>query len=718
MLIPFSSFANRLLSGLLCVYLAVPAAAQQQDQQQPEDSGFTIKVQTNLVLVNVVARDKQGNLIRNLKQSDFTVLEEGKPQQIRSFDFENVEQTAQTAMTGGQAAAATNLMKKGATIDPAALRDHRLIILFFDLTSMQPEELQRAIDSSVNYVDKQMTSADLVGILSLTSTLALNQDFTSDKDVLRRKLRSFTTGEQAGFEQGTTGADTDGTPDTGAAFSADDTEYNTFSNDLRLQALEAAVTSVSKIQQKKSLIYFSSGLTSTGLQNYATLRNAANAARKANVSIYTTDSRGLQALPPSGDASTASLRGTSSYSGAAFRNQQDQNFSSQETLSTIAEDTGGKAFLDTNDFSGVFARVQRDTSAYYVLGFTSNNPAKDGRFRKLTVKVNRPDIKLEYRNGYYAPKDFKHSNKEDREEQLADELSSETPSTDVFVLAGASYFRMADDRFYVPVSLVIPGSQIPFVKGGDKDKATIDVMGVVRDETKRPIGNARETVKLNLDESQQVRRKNVQYNTAFVLPPGEYHMKFVVRENQTGRLGSFETDVKIPDLKREKVPVKISSVVLGNQVVPATGKKSNDNPLVYDGKLLLPNIAHVFSPDQSLYLHYEVYDPAKPKGDDAAPQGNGNKKATERLLTSIQFFQGKTKVFETPVVTATNLNAPERRANVFEFAVPLSNLKPGAYTCQVSVIDDAAGTFVFPRTPVLVKAATSPAPNPQTTTGN
>ena len=191
-----------------------------------------------------------------------------------------------------------------------------------------------------------------------------------------------------------------------------------------------------------------------------------------------------------------------------------------------------------------------------------------------------------------------------------DELSSELSSTDLDVFLSAAYFRLSDSRFYVPVSLVVPGSEIPFTKSGDKDKATLDIIGVVRDELQRPVGNVRDTVKLNLDESQQVRRKNVQYQTGFTLPPGKFHLKFVLRENQSGRLGSFETDVVIPDYKREKAPLKLSSVVMGTQIQNA-GKRKSDNVLAKDGAELIPNVLHVFSPAQHLYFYYEVYEPAK-----------------------------------------------------------------------------------------------------------
>jgi hypothetical protein len=401
------------------------------------------------------------------------------------------------------------------------------------------------------------------------------------------------------------------------------------------------------------------------------------------------------------------------YSGAAVQNSLDANYASQETLTTLSADTGGKAFLDTNDLGQVFDRVQHDTSVYYVLGYTSNNAVRDGRYRHIQVKVNRPGLTLEFRKGYYAPKDFQHFNAEDKEQQMQDELASELPNTDVALYMAASYFRLDERRFYVPVALVVPGSQIPFTQGGDKDKASLDIIGEVLDELKRPVGSVRETVKLSLDASQQVRRKNVQYSTGFILTPGKYRFKFVVRENQSGRLGSFETEFTVPDIK--KAPLKMSSVVLASQRQP--NSKKTQNPLVHEGSEVVPNIAHVFTLDQHLYLFYEVYDPARDKS--PAP-AEAKDKAQElknpiHVLTSIVFFNGKVKTYETPLVEARQLNAPERKAAVFQFDVPLAQLKPGLYTCQVNVIDDAGGTFTFPRLPILVRERPS-VPAPATTT--
>jgi hypothetical protein len=241
---------------------------------------------------------------------------------------------------------------------------------------------------------------------------------------------------------------------------------------------------------------------------------------------------------------------------------------------------------------------------------------------------------------------------------------------------------------------VVPGSQISFTRNSDQDRATIDVLGVVTDAVKRPAGEVRDTVKLAVNTSELVKRKNVQYDNGFDLPPGKYHLKFVVRENQTGHIGSFETDLTIPDLK--SVPVKMSSVVLANQL-RTPSKKKTDNPLNRDGSEIIPSVTHVFAANQHLYLYYEVYDPAPVTGASSASQQDIH------LLTNVAFFRGKAKAYETPLVVSQQLNAPDRRAAVFQLDVPLSQLKPGFYTCQVNVIDDAAGQFRFPRLAMLVR---------------
>jgi VWFA-related protein len=669
--------------------------------QQPAD--YTLRVQTDLVLVNVTVRDKSGNIVRGLKPEDFTILEDNKPQKVVSFDVENIDavvtnDVAQAQpLTGQSSEPATPDTKTSPAGATNLFKDRRLIVLFFDLSAMEPDEIDRALTAAEHYVDTQMVPADLVSIVSLGSSLLVNQDFTSDHELLKKQLKAFNAGSGQGFEEGTTGT-TEGTPDTGQPFTADDTEYNIFNTDRRLEALRSVAEKLSHLQQKKSLIYFSSGMDRTGIENQSELRAAINAAVRSNLAIYTMDLRGLQAIVAGGEAQNASLRGTSVYSGQSMMNALNSNFTTQETLVTLASDTGGRAFLDSNDFSQVFKGVQQDTSTYYLLGYRSTNPARDGRYRRIAVKVNVPGVKIDSRRGYYAPADYQHSTKEDKELQLEEELASELPTTDLPVYLGVAYFRMEANKYFIPISLVVPGSQIPFTRNSDRDKATLDVIGIVLDNERHPVTRIRDTVKLAVDTSAQVQKKNVQYDTGVSLPPGKFHVKFVVRENETGRMGSFETDLDVPDLKAQ--PLKMSSIVLASQLQPAK-KGSTLSPLIRDGSEIIPNVTHVFSSGQHLRLYYEVYDPGRPKA--PGHSGAGSSKSGIQLLTNVALFRGKAKVFESSPVELTELNASNRKAGVFQLDLPLTALKPGFYTCQVNVMDIAAGVFLFPRLALLIR---------------
>ncbi len=688
----------RVLSiAALTLWVSVPSA-RQSVQRRP-----TFRAGVELIYVNVVVRDGNGNIVRNLKKEDFTLVEDDKAQAITAFDFEEVPSEA--ILAAEPAAPVQPILKAEAALKPAAaaagdtaasaatptpekidLKNRRLVVLLFDASSMQPEELERAIASGHDYIAKRLTPADLVAIASVSSALQIVQDFTADREMLSAALDRFSGVDTVGFEEGTTltGEETDAD-----GFVADESEFNIFNTDRRLAAIEQLSDALAPIQQKKSIVYFSSGVTERGEDNQVQLRVAIDRAVKANVSIYPVDTRGLTAIVPGGSASQASGRGGASmFSGRGVSQQFASQAASQDTLVALASDTGGKAFLDTNDFGGVYTKVIADTSAYYLLGYSSTNAARDGRFRRIKVRLNKSGLKVEHRNGYYATRDFLHSGKEDREQQLQDQLMTDLSSTDLTVWMSTSFFRLSDDRFYVPVSIAVPGSEIPFAQSSSQDRATIDVIGLMRDPQQRPVGRLRDTVKVAVQTTQDVKRKTVQYETGFTLPPGRYRLKVVLRENQSGAIGSYESEIVVPDMRR--MPVKLSSVVLGTQTQPVT-QRNAVSPLARNGTMLVPSLTHVVSTGQPLYFYYEVYEPAVVQS------------GSPRLLTSIAFFRGKVKTYETPLVEVTRLDAPDRKAAIFQYSVPAAALKPGYYTCQITVVDDVAGTFAFPRLPLLVK---------------
>src|SRR5580658_4049051 len=151
-------------------------------------SGYVLKENAELVLTNVVARDaKTGEIVKGLKQSDFKVYENGKEQQITTFDFESVDMAAplnEATVSGLAAGLPTKGPKAVVVAKPEDLRNHRLIVMFFDLTSMQPEDLDRSVDAARDFLKSKMEPADLVALVSLGDSLTVDQDFTADKSEL------------------------------------------------------------------------------------------------------------------------------------------------------------------------------------------------------------------------------------------------------------------------------------------------------------------------------------------------------------------------------------------------------------------------------------------------------------------------------------------------------------------------------------------------------
>jgi VWFA-related protein len=707
----FSNAGTALLVGAL----VLSSAALPRGQQTAPPSTPVFKSSVNLVLVDVVVRDRDGAAVKDLKREDFELLEDGMRQQILTFATEEISNNAAPVATtatlsaaakqpparatasnsGAAAAGATAVTTDSKTASEAVpltsedVSGHRLITLLFDTSSMQPEDVQKAADSAIKWVDEQMSPADLVAVASIGSTLQVLGDFTSNKEDVHSILSSFSAADGTAFatvDSSTSATDeaTNNATDDSTTVDQSAQELDTFNNDVRLRALKTLAEALKPIQQKKAIIYFSSGMQRNGTDNQVELRAAVNAAVQANVSIYPVDSRGLQAIVPGGSARQGSRGGVAAFSGRGVANQFAQLSAQQETLSTLASDTGGTAFTDTNDFGEAFTKVVKDISSYYILGFASANTTKDGRFRRITVRVrNRPGTKIEAREGYYADRDFTHTAKGDRETQLQEQLMTQIPATDVPLFVTAGWFRLAADKYYVPVSLAVPGSAVP----PSKDKVTLDVAGFVRDERGFPVGRIRDTLTVPPASAGSLSARQVLYQTGVTLPPGRFSLKLVVRENTTGQMGTFETPVVVPELK--SAPVRVSSIVLSTQLQNATGRKSQ-SPLVRDGIELVPNLTHIVGRDQKLYFYYEVYEPSAENG---MPQ----------LQTSLAFYRGKVKVFETPLVDRTQIDAADRRAAIFQFEVPAAGFKPGLYTCQVNIIDEVAGKFAFPRLELYVR---------------
>lgn len=688
-----STAAIRVISAtLLC------AALMAQQQTTP-----TFRANTNLVIINVAVKDKSGKAIENLTKDQFTLLEDGKRQQIAVFELEHLNNTTLAPLevpapglkTRGPVQTKPTAPETSPTLKSDQLKDRRLIAMFFDLSSMQPAEQIRARNAAIKFIDTQMTASDAVEIMTLTNELRVVQDFTNDRDTLLSAIDSLRIGDSSELA-GLAATGADSTDDSGE-FTADDTEFNIFNTDLKLSALEDAARKLAAFPEKKAIVYFSSGIGKTGVDNQSQIRATVNAAVRANVSFYPIDARGLVAMAPAGDATQASPNGTGVFTGSAQLSARSSFHDSQDTIYTLAADTGGKALLDSNDLTLGIRAVQTDISSYYVLGYYSANPALDGKYRHVTVKITSlpESAKVDYRRGYYAGKVWGKMSSSDKERQLEDALTLDDPFTDLPLALEVDYFQTGRDKYFVPITVRIAGSSLNL---SPKSSTDLDFIGQIRDLHGKLLGGVRDEIKLKLSEENaaQLSQRHVEYDTGVTLPPGDYNLRFLARENQTGKMGTFEMKFTVPDLSRES-SVRMSSVVWSNQREPlsasigtaGTNKKLlNEHPLVENGTKLIPDITRVFRENQKLYVYFEVYDP----GTIASPS----------VSAELMMFRGKSKEFESAPVRVTKPRSGRPNTLAFEFQMPLSNIPPGRYTCQVSVIDEQARKFGYARAPLVV----------------
>ena len=264
------------------------------------------------------------------------------------------------------------------------------------------------------------------------------------------------------------------------------------------------------------------------------------------------------------------------------------------------------------------------------------------------------------------------------------------------------YFRLTPERYFIPISVKIPGSEITVSKKGSTESTEFDFIGQVRDAKGAVVGSVRDGIKVKLTEESaaQLAKKSIEYDSGFTLAPGKYTLKFLARENLTGKMGTFETSFTIPDLTLTQRGLPISSVVWGNQrealsaaVGSATSQKKllAIHPLVQDGQKLIPSVTRVFRKDQNLFVYFEVYDPAV----DPAEK-------TSSVAATLTFYRGKTKISESEPVRVTETPKARPHMAPFQFQTALAKLTPGRYTCQVNVVDEVGRKFAFARAPVVI----------------
>ncbi len=726
--------ARRLLALLAVTALLTAPMGAQNSQSQPQQQTpqvdprqapappptplprgkGTIRSTVDLVEIDVQVTDRNSKPLKGLKQEQFTVTEDGKAQKISTFDYNDIEKLETASAT--EEAPIMVPIGSVASSQPikAMVHDHRMIVLFFDLTSLQPDDLLRSTRAAEKYLREQMTPADLVGIFAFGNTLKVIANFTNNRELLQQSVEALIPGHEAALAQlaeAATAANGEAavTEDTGAAFTADDTEFNVFNTDRKLAAMEAVCEVLEGIPGKKSVIQFTSGVTQTGEENRSQLIAATNSANRSNVSIYTVDSRGLLSATPGGDASVGASGGTAMFSGATVISQSQSRQDSRETLATLAGDTGGRSFFDLGDFSKVFQNVQNDNAGYYLVGYYSTDSARDGRWRRIHVRIAQlpPGAHIRTREGYYAPKNFGLFTTEDRERQLEEAFRSDTPEVELPVAVETAQFRLERNQVFVPIAAKLAPSALQWAQKRGSHETAFDFAAEVRDaKTNRVAGALRDTitVKIDAEHFQDMQQRALVYQGGIILSPGEYKLKFLARENESGRIGTFEDKLTLPAPQPDRL--QLSSVLLSSQVEAAQNTaqvktqafakdaKMKSSPLEVAGERIIPSVTRVFTDQQTLYVFFQAYLPQKAE-------------ATS-LRAGLVFFRNGQRLSDTPMVEPAEYDEQTHKAS-FRISLPLSGLNAGRYTVQAVVVDAGTSYAAFARNYFALRPAAKPA---------
>jgi beta-lactamase regulating signal transducer with metallopeptidase domain len=285
----------------------------------------------------------------------------------------------------------------------------------------------------------------------------------------------------------------------------------------------------------------------------------------------------------------------------------------------------------------------------------------------------------------------------DKERQLQEAFLRSDPITDMPIAMEINYFQLNRAEYSVPLTVKIPGSELGLARNGGADQTSFDFIGQIKDDFGATVQNVRDKVSISLKgtAATQLASTPVEYDAGVILLPGRYSIKFLARNNETGRIGTFETAFTVPNLNKETQGIPISSVVLSSQRVelPAAINAGNRmqaaNPLVADGRKLIPSVTRVFSKSRELYVYLQAYQ-----------REAGN---TQPLIASAAFYQGQAKALETAPIEVTQGLDTRSNAVPLSLTISLADLKPGQYTCQITVSNPITQKTAQWQAPIVIE---------------
>ena len=652
-----------------------PAAPARPPADQPP---VTFKVEVNYVEIDAVVTDPQGNLVRTLTKDDFQVFEQGKPQSISIASLVDIP-----------VGKFDPPLYKTRPIEPDVRNnkkdfDGRVFVLVLDDLNTGFSRSARVKVAARQFIERYLGANDVAAIVQTGGGKATAQEFTGSRDRLLRAVDNFmgqkersATLEKIDDYQRMRQTGQTGLPRDSAEQIRVYKARNTFTVLKNVADYMAGIRG-----RRKAVVFFSEGIdydiydpinNTWGSDIRAYGQDAIAAATRANVSFYAIDPRGLSALD---DAIELSSIPDDPTLGLGTMSMQRELQISQDSLRTLAEETGGFAAVNSNDFSNSFGRIIQDNSSYYVLGYYSSNTKRDGQFRSLTVRTKNPSYQVRARKGYVAPKGKPPAGTPAPSAIAAsiamrDALDSPVPVTGLSLTAFAAPMAgapSAKGKASVLCVVEIEGGDLQFKQDGGIFANDIEVAIVAMDETGKVKDGAKDTAELKLKpETHAVVAKNgVRLTRRLELAPGRYQLRIGARESVGGRLGSVMYDIDVPDFSK-------GDLLMGGLLLTSASASriptANPDPDFKEIMPASPSAVRAFPTGDELSMAVDVYD---------------NRAATPHrveIRTSLTADNG-TVVFSSRDERRTD---ELKGGNTFGHvaAIPLKGVAPGRYVLRV-----------------------------------
>jgi VWFA-related protein len=668
------------LASLLLLFTG-PALIAGQSTQAPSAPIPTFKAQVEYVEVDALVTDQRGQFVPNLQKDDFQVLEDGKRQTISEFFTVGIPvERPQRPLFADR------------PIEPDVQTnerpfDGRVYVMVLDDLHVAALRSQRVKIAARQFIERNLGANDLMAIVSTGGRAQDAQEFTNNKRLLLaavdkfigQKLPSVTINRNNEYFR---------TADSGAAGGRvpDPDEFQ------RVQYTRNLLTTLRKVAEwfggvhgrRKTMLLFSEGIdydlndvirapeaqSSSASDIMLEIRETVGATARSNVSIYSIDPRGLTTLGDETIEVTQFADANDPVAGAGIGQSSLRNELqvSQDSLRTLADDTGGFAIVNRNDFATAYDRIVADNSTYYVLAYYPPQDKRNGRYHRIDVKVNRPGLVVRARRGYVGvnSKPAPRNTKTTMAPELLDAFNSPLPVSGVPMKVFAAPFKGVAPNASVLVGLELRGSALTL-----DANSKLEVSMMAADAKGKTFGGRVDTLTLNLrpETRTRVEQTGIRVLNRMDLPPGRYQLRVAARDSAKSNVGSVIYDLDVPDFYKEKLSlsgVALTSMGSGAYMVP---KQDEDLKAVLPSA---PVAQRAFAQNDEIALFAEVYD------------NSGTASHKVSIQTTVITDEGRV-LYKTDDVRDSSELGGAKGGYGYAARIPLSGIPPGLYVLSIEV---------------------------------